>query len=171
VLDCPSLKDTTGRRDVETHHPQDIPTCLRAFTTQDLLRMASPQDPTMVDHPLWSGFLRWCTIRPKDHRQLDGSVLAIPSRHTGAPLESLEDFQYSSLPQTEPFIRLATLLPGEFNDDIAVKINQHVLQTPPRSKNGSKNSRETLKEIRKHLPRGWEAFQTVSKSLTLMAEE
>jgi len=121
--------------------------------------MSEPLNHTLVDHPLWSRFLRWCTICPKRHERPSNSDLVSVTHETSALLESLSDYQHISLPDPQSYIRLLTLLPDKFDNDVRVTIAHHAL-TPP---SGKKPSRVTLAEIRRDLPSDWEAFQTVSK--------
>ena len=73
-------------------------------------------------------------------------------------MATLADYEYIMMPDPTSFIWLATLAPGEFDDEIRIKLDHHVL-TPPSKK---KPERSTLAEVRRDLPHGWEAFQTVS---------
>ena len=120
--------------------------------------MSETPYPTYVDHPLWSQFLRWCTIRPKQWERPSSSLLIVPGDED-VQLESLNDYEYPPLPDPSSYIRLATLLPGKFDDNIRINIRHHALRPPPRHT----YRRVALVEIRKHLPSGWEAFQTVSE--------
>lgn len=110
---------------------------------------------THVDHPLWSRFLRWCTIRLKQLETPSSSHLVVES-HDRKPLN---EYVHTPLPNPQTYIRLVTLLPGKFDDEIKVSIQHHAL-TPPSS--GRKSTRLNLVEVRRDLPSGWEAFQTVS---------
>lgn len=115
---------------------------------------------SFVNHPLWSRFLRWCTIRPKRHDIPSSSTLRSVSQETVARLRSLEEYDYLPMPDPTSFIRLATLKPGHFDDDeVVVTLDHHILRPPSRRY----PDRLTLAEIRKDLPPGWEAFQTVSR--------
>ena len=120
--------------------------------------------PSYVNYPLWSRFLRWCTIRPKQQEKPRSNSLVVPY-DTGAQLGSLDDYQYIPMPDPLSFIRLATLLSGEFDDEIRVKLDHHVLKPPSRKR----PDRLTLADIRRDLPPGWEAFQTVSEAETTAA--
>jgi hypothetical protein len=119
--------------------------------------MSETPYPTFVDHPLWSQFLRWCTIRPKRWERPSSSLLIVPS-DKNVRLESLNDYEYTPLPDPQSYIRLATVLPGKFDDNITINIRHHALRHGPRER----YKRLELVETRKHLPSGWEAFQTVS---------
>lgn len=113
-----------------------------------------------VNHPLWSRFLRWCTIRPKQYERPHSSGLVATPSDSSVQLDSLDDYEYVPLPDPLSFIRLATLLPGEFDDEIRIKLDHHVLKPPSRAR----PERLALADIRRDLPAGWEAFQTVSES-------
>jgi hypothetical protein len=124
----------------------------------------SPSDatpPTYVNHPLWSRFLRWCTIRPKPRGLTRTNSLVAAAYNSGEEerLSSLPEHEYTLLPDPLSFIRLATILPGEFDDEIRIRLDHHVLKPPSRAK----PPRLTLAEIRRNMPEGWEAFQTVRR--------
>lgn len=112
--------------------------------------MSDSPNPSHVDHPLWSRFLRWCTIRPKQPGTYASSGDPATLSPKGMWLESLNDYEYVPLPDPQSYIRLATLLPGEFDDDITVEIYHHVLRPP----SGRRNKRLALVDIRKDLPSG-----------------
>jgi hypothetical protein len=111
-----------------------------------------------VDHPLWSRFLRWCSIRPKQYHT-DHSNLVLVPHDWGSQLESLPDYEYSPLREPERDARLVELLPGQFDDDVRIRIH-HVTLTPPPEGGGW---RVDLAQVRSDLPSGWEAFQTMSE--------
>jgi hypothetical protein len=113
-----------------------------------------------VGHPLWSRFLRWCTIRPKQNERPRQSSLVSVGQERIVRLESLNEYKYTPLPDPQSFIRLVTLLPGEFDDDVRVTIHHDALRPPSA---GRKTRKMALAEIRRDLPEGWEAFQTVSE--------
>ncbi|KAE9381609.1 heterokaryon incompatibility protein [Stipitochalara longipes BDJ] len=66
-------------------------------------------------------------------------------------------YEYSPLPDPKRAVRLFELLPANFDDDIRIRIHYATLTPPPRG--GS--WRESLEQLRKDLPKGWEAFQTL----------
>lgn len=115
-------------------------------------------DPDVVGHPLWTRFLRWCTIRPKFFQTPSSDDLADPPKDVAPRDVAEQPYQYEPLPDPLSFIRLATLLPGDFEDEIAITLDSYMLKPPSRQP----PARLTLADIRKDLPRGWEAFQTVS---------
>lgn len=127
--------------------------------------MSDPIHPTDVDHPLWSRFLRWCTIRPKRREIPSSRYLVIEAHGRSAWLESLKDYEHTPLPDPQSYIRLVTLFPGKFDDDVRVSIHHDALTPPSRGK----RRRMALDEIRRDLPSGWEAFQTVSRGRNIRA--
>ncbi|KAF1831409.1 HET-domain-containing protein [Decorospora gaudefroyi] len=96
----------------------------------------------------------------KSHRVNRSNSLIAVAYSTGeeGKLHSLPEHEYIPLPDPLSFIRLATILPGEFDDDIRITLDHHVLKPPSRSK----PERLNLAEIRRDLPQGWEAFQTIT---------
>lgn len=123
--------------------------------------------PGHVDHPLWTRFLRWSTIRPKSHEKPRSNNLVVTPHEIGMELEALDDYEYVPLPDALSFIRLAVLQPGMFRDEIAIRLEQHVLRPPSKQR----PSRLTLVDIRRDLPIGWEAYQTVSTHPTALFHE
>ena len=116
--------------------------------------------PTYVDHPLWSRFLQWCTIRPKANGFTRSNSLVATAYNAGEEkrLRALPEHECVPLPEPLSFIRLATILPGEFDDEIRIKLDHHFLKPPLEGK----PERLTLAEIRRDMSAGWGAFQTVS---------
>ncbi|TVY35267.1 Heterokaryon incompatibility protein 6,OR allele [Lachnellula subtilissima] len=131
--------------------------------------MSDPQ--YHVSHPLWSRFLRWSTIRPKRRERtnsISSPIFAFDSdRDRSLELESLYDYEHTPLPDPQSFIRLVTLLPGKFEDHVRVRIHHETLR--PRSE--GKPRRMTLAEIRRDMPAGWEAFQTIIDNKYLFRNE
>lgn len=126
--------------------------------------MGDTSSPTHVDHPLWSRFLRWCTIRPKSlENPSNDNLVTVVAHNRSVRVEPLNDYQHTPLPDPQSYIRLVTLLPGKFDEEIRVSIHHEALRPP----SGSRQPRRmTLTEVRKDLPSGWEAFQTVSRRRT-----
>ena len=116
-------------------------------------------DQEYVDHPLWSRFLRWCTIRPKQFHHANSTNLVLVPHDGSSRLESLPDYEYSPLPDPTRDVRLVELLPANFDDDVRIRIHYSTLTPPPKGPGW----REELHEVRKDLPKGWEVFQTVSE--------
>jgi hypothetical protein len=117
-----------------------------------------PHLDTHVEHPLWALFLRWCAIRPK---LVDKNFehLTPESRGQCSRLESLPDYAYSPLKDPGRDARLLELLPAHFDEGVRIRIHHVTLVPPPEGGQW----RLTLAEVRSNLPKGWEAFQTVSK--------
>jgi hypothetical protein len=106
--------------------------------------------PTHVDHPLWSLYLRWCTIRPKAKELTRSNSFVAAAYGSGDEEEAraLPEHGYIPLPDPLSFIRLATILPGEFDDEIRITLDHHILKPPSRGK----PERLNLAEITKDLP-------------------
>ncbi|KAI1387256.1 HET-domain-containing protein [Hypoxylon trugodes] len=66
--------------------------------------------------------------------------------------------RYKYKPLNPNDIRLVTILPGKFGDPIRIEIN-HATLVPPAE--DEKPKRLSLKEIRKGLPKGWDAFENL----------
>lgn len=117
-----------------------------------------------VDHPLWSRFLRWCTIRPKAFDTNVGNPYLVDVLHDNSSrLDSLPNYEYCPLPDPQRDVRLVELLPADFDEDIRIRIHYATLMPPPEGE----GMRVTLAEVVKDLPAGWEAFQTVCNLLAL----
>lgn len=67
----------------------------------------------------------------------------------------MEEFEYKPLRENE--IRILKLHPGHFDDDICVSLVHETLLEPPSLVTPGRLS---LRELRKTLPEGWEAFET-----------
>ncbi|KAI1380165.1 HET-domain-containing protein [Hypoxylon crocopeplum] len=67
-------------------------------------------------------------------------------------------YKYTPLDPSSNDIRLVTILPGRFDDPIRIKITHHPLVSPVHD---GKAKRLPLKEIRKTLPTGWWAYETL----------
>jgi Heterokaryon incompatibility protein (HET) len=70
-----------------------------------------------------------------------------------------EPYQYTRLNTNADEIRLLTLLPGNFDEPLVGLISHATLSIPKENKDG----RTTLEDIRKTLPRGWEAYKTLDR--------
>ncbi|CAM1511935.1 Fc.00g094480.m01.CDS01 [Cosmosporella sp. VM-42] len=69
----------------------------------------------------------------------------------------MSSYQYSKLADESVDIRLLTLLPGQPNSDIRITIHHTPLKAPPERT----RQQLPLKELRKTLLPGWEAYETV----------
>ncbi|KAJ8119345.1 hypothetical protein ONZ43_g3688 [Nemania bipapillata] len=65
-------------------------------------------------------------------------------------------YEYSPL-EDETSIRVVTILPGEFGDPLRVDIEHKSLVTPE----VPKSTRLSVKEIRRTVPEGWDAYETL----------
>ncbi|KAM7194417.1 Heterokaryon incompatibility protein (HET) domain containing protein [Naviculisporaceae sp. PSN 640] len=72
----------------------------------------------------------------------------------GSLLDSIPDYQYEDL-RTPEEIRLITIVPGDFDDDIVLRIFHDVLAPPP-----PEPPRMSTMELEDTLPPGWELDET-----------
>ena len=73
----------------------------------------------------------------------------------------MDRYQYKPLNPSTKDIRLVTILPGQFDDAVHVKISHVELVPPPETK----FQRPPLEKIKKTLPEGWELFETLERRL------
>jgi hypothetical protein len=72
----------------------------------------------------------------------------------------MERYQYEPLQDPDVDIRILTLLPGEFDDQITVQIH-HVSLLPKEMPETMK--RMTIEELQETVPEGWEVFETYER--------
>ncbi|KAI1079949.1 HET-domain-containing protein [Whalleya microplaca] len=71
----------------------------------------------------------------------------------------MDQYEYTPLDHETDDIRLVTILPGEFDDPIRIRITHGSLGLPFHDEKS--NRRLPLKEIRKTLPEKWRAYETL----------
>lgn len=107
--------------------------CLYLLWNEDFTDNFNMSDPlAYADLPLWSRFLRWCTIQPKRHETSIKNLILVP-HDNGSRLESLPEYEYTPLKDPEHDARLIELLSDrKFDDDIKIRIHHVTLTASPR---------------------------------------
>ncbi len=88
---------------------------------------------------------------------MDDSQSKSASIGSSVAFEDLEEYSHFVLPDPTNRIRLVELLPGDFGDDVRVRIYHSVLVPPDSEDDG----RLSLSELQKTTPDDWQVYQTL----------
>lgn len=83
-------------------------------------------------------------------------------------LQSLKNYVHVPLQDSEQEIRLIEVLPGNFGDDLHLKLHYAPLVGPPAQNQGT---RLELAEIESTLPLGWKALKDLEDRLIFQSED